>query len=432
VLQRLSIPAPRRLGRPTAALVAWSVLLAAAPVRAQDGEDLPPSLIAIVGRELPRLLGSNPATLRAFVANSGTRVPVASQVDERWGSSGDLHYAYETGPEPVADPDPTFDADDLLLLPADAAAEERLTDTDGLVEVEVRSRTHSGWLYVQRDASGAPPRSPLTYDPSDDAVCGDRYLLARHAPHHALFDDLRLGDLSTAENLLDRTKARVDLELAFGLGTVRRTEDDTLARTTGLHVGPLRIVREVEVRGRLVFGLYTRPHRDRFVYYRDGFSIPTTVWTTERATSLLKSITLHLTMDLNEHARGLTFSSAPEIPTAIEIDGRGGPHGGSEPLQWYLLRNREVGLLGWLSADPGVVENVKLYYNDDMSQPDPPESVPGQFGHHGFIYRASGSIPRGALRLTTHAWVISGRNLDDPTSARGRFEERPTVVVTVR
>src|SRR5262249_35272003 len=148
---------------------------------------------------------------------------------------------------------------------------------------------------------------------------------------------------------LDRSKARLRLELPLGL-VVDRNEDDVRTRVTGEHAGPLRIVREMEVRGRMALGLYSRPTSDRFVFYADGFSIPTSVVISPTAAMLLGSIALRLSMDLRTGS-GLEFRSAPEVPVAIAITGHEGRRGGRAPLDWYLLRSGDTGLLGWLETD---------------------------------------------------------------------------------
>jgi hypothetical protein len=399
-------------------------------------ESLPPSLVGLDGREVPALLGAAPGDVRAFVASGRRRVPVPVQVDERFpqppgGSQPPTVFAYEAGAEPRRDPDAAFDADDLLLLPADAAG-DRLprADRSGLVEVEVQAAGRVAWLYIHADPSAPLPDPRVRYDARRDAVSGVAYRLASRPDRLAVLDELRLGDPEQAPNILDRSKARLELGLALGIGTVRRTEDDVAARTTGLHVGPLRIIREVEVRGRMLFGFYTRPVRDRFEYYGDGFSVPTTVWVARRYATLIRRISLRITMDLNDAARGMSFQSAPEIPRPLPIDGRQGQRGGERPLRWYLLRNAHVGLLGWLTADPRVLPDVSLYYVDDLDHPDPPEEARGQIGDHGFLYQRSADLPTGALRLTTHAWIVAGSDLSDPEAARRRFDERPTVRVS--
>lgn len=419
-------------------LIVGGLILAAGQSAGQAldslSESVPPNILVLTGRQVPALQGTSPSALRAFAVTGGTRVPLPVQVDERWSTPTGTAFAYETGDEPSRDPDPSFDNDDLLLLPANIPG-DRLppAQRQGVVEIEVQNHAQpaaGGWLYVVADATEPLPAPWLSYDDKTDAVRGRGYSLASKPERVAIVGDLRLGDHpGRSPNLIDRSKARLDLDLSLGLGRVRRTEEDVRARTTALHIGPLRIVREVEVRGRVVLGIYSRPLRERFVYYPDGFSIPTTVWIPPRYGTFLSGVSLRLTMDLDTNAEGMTFLSYPELPTALPIDGSHGVRGGQQPLQWYLLRHQNTGLLGWLTAAPEVLADVTLFYDDDAANPDPPEDIPGQIGQHGFWYRHKGRLPGGPLRLITHAWILQGSDLADPAAARRRFEQRPTVLV---
>jgi hypothetical protein len=212
----------------------------------------------------------------------------------------------------------------------------------------------------------------------------------------------------------------------LGIGHVARTEDDVRVRTTGLHVGPLRIIRECEVRGRMVLGLYSPPVRDTFLFYPHGFVLPTTVRLTPSARLLTRSVTLRISMDLAD-VPGLTFQSAPDLVTPLAIDGHGGRHGASGPIAWYLLRQADTGLLGWLEAPEIVARDVTLYYRDERTHLDPPESAPGEIGDHGFLYRHRGTLPAGDLHLSTHGWIVHGSELEHPADQLRRLERRPSV-----
>src|SRR5262249_6272729 len=209
----------------------------------------------------------------------------------------------------------------------------------------------------------------------------------------AELESLVLGDPQHDVNILDRNKARLDVRLALGIGRVTRSEDDVRVRTTGVHVGPLRIIRESEVRGRMLLGLYSAPARDNFFFYPHGFVLPTTIRLTPGVRAIVRDVTFRLSMDLTESAHGMTFQSAPELEDPLPIEGRGHQRGGHQPIQWYLLRRGGTGLLGWLRATDTVAREVSLYYADDATRPDPPERVPGEFGDHGFLYHHDGTPP---------------------------------------
>ncbi len=359
--------------------------------------------------------------LGAWATKAGYTYPVLLQVDERLGTEPFAPFAYEGGAEPRPDPARGLDENDVVLLDAQQPGDR--VPLPGCVEVEVRSGARHGWLYLGIGA-GDGPGSPLRFDAAEGLVRGAEYAVGFAPEGRAWLDRLMLGG---SENLLDRTKVRLRLDLRAGLGSVERNEEDVRARTTGLHVGPLRIAREIEVRGRIFGNLYSRPVRDRFLFYRNGFTIPTRVQLPTAARALVRRASLRITMDLRPPAIGkATFAASPGGHR--EVTGSGGVIASQKPLQWYLLRVGPVGLLGWLDIDPPAGA-VTLYYRDDSRHPDPPETHPGEIGHHGFLYRTGSLVPTGLVHVTSNAWVIGGEVLRDPDRAREQLQARASAEV---
>lgn len=398
--------------------------------RLLTAQTLPPDLVALTGRQLPQLMAVPPSEIAGVAQRSSTLVPVHVQIDQRWqDDDGALHYMFETSTHPRPQRG-GLGPDDLVLLGLSEGGERLQMVPVGYSEVEVREPGDgtTRWFYLYRGAT-APLPPLLRYDAKTDRIAGEDYAIGFGHQGTAVIDWLVLGDPANAFNLLDRSKARLDVDLALGIGSVHRSEDDVRVRTTGLHVGPLRIIRESEVRGRMLLGFYSPPVRDDFIFYAHGFVLPTTIRLTPTARLIVRSVTLRISMDLNAAARGMTFQSAPEMPTPLVIGGHGGTRGGASPIDWYLLRRGRLGLLGWLEARPDVAREVTLYYRDDEEHPDATEAVAGEIGDHGFLFRHSGALPSGDVRLSSHAWVLHGAELDDPAAVLRSFAARPEVQV---
>jgi hypothetical protein len=406
------------------------VLLSAALGRGVRADELPADLIAITGHELPRLLGVQVADVAAVAMHAGQPTPVHVQIDQRRRSSeGRWQYVFEAGDDPHPAKPPLVGDDDLILLLVDEGGERLQPAPPWSTEIEVaRAGRDSRWFYLARGSpAGLPPL--LSYDAARERVRGQDYLLGFRRNGTPVIDTLVLGDPDRDPNILDRSKARLDVDLALGIGHIARTEDDVHVRTTGLHTGPLRIIRECEVRGRLLFGLYSPPVRDNLIFYPHGFVLPTAVRLTRTARLLTRRVTLRISMDLSAAARGLTFESAPDLLPSVAIDGQGGSRNGTQPIAWYLLRSANTGLLGWLEAPDEVARDVTLYYRDERTHADPPDGVPGEIGDHGFLYRHSGPLPAGDVRLSSHAWILHGARLDRPAAELRALDSRPTVRV---
>ena len=404
----------------------WVLSLLA--VGAAGAQELPPNIIALNGNQVPQLCGAPVDEITATAWHGGSPTAVHVQIDQRTrGTDGRWQYAVEAGEEPrPAGRD--FSADDLLLLESEEGG-ERTPAPPGSTEIEVIGPAgDSRWFYLGRGS--APNLPPLvTYDATADRVRGQDYALGFSHSGSAVIDSLVIGDPERGSNVLDRSKARLTVDLALGIGSLSRSEDDVRVRTTGVHSGPLRIIRECEVRGRMLFGIYSPPVRDRFIFYPRGFVLPTTVRLTPTARLLTRSVTLRISMDLVDTAGALTFQSAPDVPAPIAIDGHGGERGGAHPIAWYLLDRADIGLLGWLEARDDIAREVTLYYRDDGSHADPPEGTRGEIGDHGFLFRHSGPLPAGDVRLTSHGWILHGEQLQHPAAELRTFATRPTVRV---
>ncbi|MGH3054506.1 MAG: hypothetical protein ACRDL7_05955, partial [Gaiellaceae bacterium] len=258
---------------------------------------------------------------------------------------------------------------------------------------------------------------------------GQDYVLGFSRSGSPVIDTLVLGDPAHDSNIIDRSKARLDVDLALGIGRLSRSEDDVRVRTTGLHCGPLRIIRECEVCGRMLMGIYSPPVRDTFIFYPHGFVLPTTVRLTPTARLLIRSVSLRISMDLVDAPGGITFQSDPEIPLPIAVDGQGGARTGTRPIGWYLLRRGQSGRLGWLEARDDIAGDVTLYYRDDRAHADPPEEMHGEVGDHGFLYRHSGPLPDGDIQLGSYGWVLHGEQLERPDIELRALVTAPTVRV---
>ena len=406
-------------------LYGWllSTLIGAAAV----ADEFPADIVTLTGRELPRLLTVPPAELTATALHASAPTPIHIQIDRRTRTDdGRWQYALDA---PGGTASQGLGADDLVLLATDEGGDRMRTPPAGGTEVEVVDAGGiTRWFYLSRGAPAALP--PLvSYDAAADRIRGQDYALGFSRSGTPVLDALVLGDPDHGSNILDRSKARLEVELALGIGKVRRTEDDARIRTVGVHRGPLRIIRECEVRGRMLLGLYSPPVRDNFVFYAHGFVLPTRVRLTPTARMLTKSVTLRISMDLIDAPDGLRFQSQPEMPSAVPIDGLGGVRGGTQQVVWYLLRRDGMGLLGWLEAPDDIARDVTLYYRDDRTHADPPEHAAGEIGDHGFLYRHTGTLPAGDVRLSSHAQVLHGEQLERPAAELRAVASRPTVRV---
>jgi len=88
-------------------------LIVAVGLRATRAQDLPPDIVAITGRELPRLLHAPLVDITALAAHAGALAPVHAQIDQRErADDGTWRYVFEAGDEPNTAHGAGFGADD--------------------------------------------------------------------------------------------------------------------------------------------------------------------------------------------------------------------------------------------------------------------------------------------------------------------------------
>jgi len=398
-------------------------------VQAVRAQELPAEFVSLTGRDVPQLLGVPLTEIAALAIHNESLTPVHLQIDQRVRADGGTwRYTFEAGEERSAPATAGLGSDDVLLFMVSEGGERAQLVPNDHIEIEVTQDSGQYWFYLRRGPS--PELAPLiSYDAASDRIATDDYAIDFGHSGTAVMNALLLADREDRSNILDRNKARLDIDLALGIGRVSRTENDVQVHTTGLHAGPLRIIRESEVRGRMLLGMYSAAVRDNFIFYPHGFVLPTTVRLTPTARMLVRNVTLRISMDLTNALHDMTFQSAPEMPTPVAIDGRGGLHGGHRPIEWYLLRRNNVGLLGWLRARDDIAREVSLYYRDDRGHDDPPEKEPGEFGDHGFLFHHEGPLPAGEVRLSTHAWILRGEQLANPAAQLRTLMSPPVVRV---
>jgi len=405
----------------------FAFLLVIAP--AVQAQEVPAEFVSLRGSELPTLLGVPIHEISAVAAHRQSLLAVHLQIDPRMrGNDGSWRYTFDGDADSSTHDNAVLNADDELLLMFSEGGERVQPAPRNHIEVEVSQSGEARWFYVHRGQS--PDLAPLIrYDVAADRIASGDYAIDFGRGGTAVMSALVLGDGDQRGSILDRNKARLDVDLAFGIGRVSRTEDDVHVQTTGTHSGPLRIIRQSEVRGRMLLGMYSAAVRDNFIFYPHGFVLPTTVRLTPTARMLVRSVTLRISMDLSDAFHDMTFQSAPEMRTALPIDGHGGAHGGQQPIEWYLLRRGTVGVLGWLRARADIAREVSLYYRDDRHHADAPEARAGEFGDHGFLFHHDGALPAGEVRLSTHAWIVHGEQLNDPAAELRRLTAPATVRV---
>ena len=230
-------------------------------------------------------LGRSIDSLRLYARarSGGLLVPIPLQVDER---DPDGAFVLSGGQAAGRDVDGgrLDDNDELVFLARDAGlrSSERPPDADSMTEIRVTDPQtgRRGWVYLAAfPPQSRPVPSPVRYmefDPARDWITTRAYHLRFTDPSRPF----TVTWTSTPEpggepgtDFLDTVKVRLSGKL-FGFNKVTKTDMDFESTDRGYIAGPIRIVRVMETRLRLIGRLRAPGAKVCRIYYPDWVEAP--------------------------------------------------------------------------------------------------------------------------------------------------------------
>lgn len=358
--------------------------------------ETPQHLAVLRGKDVPSLLGLPITAIELYAKSESGLLPVTFQIDPR-DSDGRYAIAPGSNPETGAGEPLLDDNDELVFMAADAGVR---IDVDALpahaqlkeLRIDNPVSGKSGWIYAS--VSGRQDRSAETvsvrYDPETDAVQTAIYAIGFSRRTPFLVDTLKwyLGHgQQWSPDVLDTMKIRHRGRL-FGFIDFKRTGDDYHSRLVAVRTGPLRIIRRTENAVRMLWKLKTPRVYVDYVMNPDGFVMDTIVDIPFRIGLFFSDIDTLTTVD---------WDSAPGLPriAVASADSRAAFPVNGEMNQEKKALNATEGTRFSASSAYGRVQvqldisedfaiTPWLFFNDNLAAADPPEQVPGQFGHVGF------------------------------------------------
>lgn len=378
-------------------------------------------VVIVNGEELPAVTGRPLDQVGLYAVAGGSLLPVPFQIDQR-NEEGDL--VFPNGEATSSDPDPTFDSDDELLFmvrdageKADAAALP--ADALAAAEIMVTDPVDGGTAYAYAVAFGSTAVKSdvdyVRYDPARNTIYAKNYTMgfSEEAP-------IAIGHLSlTPEgggnntNQADRLKVRFYAKLSVGDFEIKKDENGFTSKVIAWIDGPIRIVRRTKNRQTLFWKIPTPSAILDNIYYGNAFEFPTRVDLPFDVDTFLKNPTFRVSTDSLCSIPGRIWMNEKN-PEPVAIDGvmsEGEKSLNKRPYKWMIVAQTAEGTKGaWMNrllydkhATPAV---PLLYYNDDMSKPDPPETEPGQCGNVGYELENLEKVEKGVLNLTSIMYNI--------------------------
>lgn len=392
------------------------------PARAFKSEmprNTAPFPVVIKGAKVPDLLGTSPAGLSAFTCHDGGVAPLVVQVDEV-NPAGRILPGAGTGSGTLApDSEPgKIDAnDEIVLMLKDLGEEcpaERLARVQGkLVRVTARAPYLSdpGIFYLLAgERALRPSREYVRFDPAADLVSSSVISLGYLPGNASMLDRWIAHEWKGKENLdlLDRQKARFRVKTLGSLLTLNITEDDFDTTLEGVRAGPVRVVREVNVKVSPVPGLtissdLTYYHYERLWLGDVKFQMP------KAAAAFTSSMDMIAVLDF-AHNDGARVSTRKQ-PRGILVDGKMAAEEASLDLgeePWYLSTGGFT-LVGYVDAvgDEFPV-TPRARFIDDVNRAMPPEEFRGAMAEAGYEFIGMEKLEAKVYRFIIVAALLPG------------------------
>ncbi|HUT52711.1 MAG TPA: hypothetical protein VM658_04915 [bacterium] len=358
--------------------------------------------------------------LALLAYKDGALKPIPFQVDER---NQDGMFIYKEGPEAKpGDSDNKCNGSDELVfmawdtggqapdgtaLPCSPARAAELTVTDPV-------KSGKGFAYLA-ECKDEPPRSSVDYvrneyDGKHDWVKTDRYHFAEQRGN-SYFDRLALKGSSgkVGPNLVDRIKGRGKMVLIGGIMTIDTPESDLKGSIRAWIDGPVRVVHLMTAFIQFSVVKLNLGGQSENLFYPNYFVTPIQVNTPINPGSVLRSFELRYAIDWLKDMEGAKYYD-PVNQKGVTLDGKMSPDEKNMDYttghEWYALTGPQGNLVvrqilpeQWLQTVP-----IKLYYVDDITAPDPPESDPGQ-RCPGFLLDTMADIAAGKYKYYLYYMV---------------------------
>ncbi len=365
--------------------------------------------IVFTGDNLVFLLGKKISHLRLYAHVNGKFRPIAFQIDER-GPDGE--FIYTAGKTAGEDVDKgKFDENDELLFISGHAGNRVAGNLwpkghdagHEIVITDPQDPEKKSWAYIFSFPNAPPARSDedyVDYDAENDRIIG-KYYTVGYEKGYALFTDLIYPEESggNGEDLLDRIKVRMDIQLLGGLVHIKRKESDVRSKIIGWKDGPIRVLRNVEMYFRVIFNIPSPSLFSVTEYYPHYFYVPMRFTVPFNLKYVMNAFVVKGFMgqfygDFSRQllgARGITYSN----PEGILFSG----HTTEEELRRKYDLNKidggcfsKEGVGAWcvrMAMPDMFLQYINIHIKDDLDYHNPPEDDPGELAGGALIYSES-------------------------------------------
>ncbi len=350
--------------------------------------------VILRGSALASLLGAPTAQINAIARHGAAIKLIPFQIDKR-----DTKNSYELSTKESGKAAKLDTNDECVFMSSDAG--ERITTLPEqyaplpIIEIMVvdPKTQERKWVYLTKTptADGLPTdsKSYVVYDSTKDTIRTNIYSIGFSSTHPFMIDSFQWHLTGTNEwspNLFDTMKIRHQGKF-FGKLGFSRTHADYRSRVTAVKEGPVRVIRRTVNSVRIISYLQSPSVTMDCIAYVNGFQIDTTIDLPFPLGWFFSDMSALATIDWNDDPSLPALRVYGDDAKGLLVDGHMTPEkdrfnktGG----QNFLLESTYGLVLVQLEIDKNLPVKVSNYLQDDRSQVDKPEIIPGQFGNIGF------------------------------------------------
>lgn len=353
--------------------------------------------------QVKRYLGCRISDLRVASYQGSELVSIPFQVDRvnekgEYSFPGDLEFNRNSL---AAKDEFVIQGDDFgKRAPGDVLA--KLGD---VLEIKVEKENQTAYAYLGLLDIPLSEEDYISYDPLTNRIQTPFYTLAGHPHNSSFYSEVIIGGV----DFIDRAKLRATATLFFGKIKLTRTEEDIVGVHAGAVDGPVRVLRKIHYRVRIV-GDIQSPTLTRITKsYKAVNDLPNNL-----------SVPFNLDYVFTDLGGVAAFDFSPQIKGAkiycstcgegFVVNGKMDSferHDTGQGSRNFSLC-AEAGTVIMAVRLSGLVEELPIetkgVFTDDMNEMDPPEDVPGKFGMFGYQLTNLHKVPKGKYEF--HAYLL--------------------------
>lgn len=380
--------------------------------------------VSVPAAQLEAMLGTPKERIGFFALQQGQLAPIPFQIDRK---DADGRYLMSE-PGDKSEPSVLDAQDESVFMPEDAGApmteRPRINGAIAVQAIRVRTDGDWGWVYaIAFDTQASRSKvSYMDYDAAIDSISSDVYRAGFSPYLPFLMKAFQWKNPDTGQwgpNLVDTMKLKHTGKM-FGIFNFLRTHEDYRSHLVAVKTGPVRIIRRTRNNVSMILGMRTPSIYMDYIAYRHFAVMDTLIDLPFPIGWFFSDVVTLSTVDLRDGPNlPATRILHRAVPEGIAVDGVTLPEEhnlGKEKDTDFIIANQFGQILVQLDIDKELPVHKHIHFVDNQEAFDPPEEVPGQFGHSGYVTTGWENVGRGMHHMQFSFTVVSQKELSSKTA----------------